>query len=367
MTGTQGATGVATVGGQTAANVAAGVIAANAATDTDDSSTIVRRDTSGDFSADTITLDGNLVLPATTTNTGIIYSVGSPILHTFGINNFFAGVNAGNLALTGNNDTGTGAGALFALTSGIDATALGAFALTANTTGSDNTAVGDAALQGNQTGNNNTAVGSGALNSSTGSGNIALGYFAGLSVGSGNNNIEIGNQGFSTDNNTIRLGTQTTQTSCFIAGIFGKTSASGVPVIVNGTGQLGTTTSSARFKQDIGNMGEASDVLLSLRPVTFHYKPDLDPQGLAQFGLIAEEVDKLDPDLVVRDDQNRPYSVRYEAVNAMLLNEFLKQHRKVEEQTREIEALKKKADKVDLLEERLNELQGLVKALPGHK
>ena len=132
-------------------------------------------------------------------------------------------------------------------------------------------------------------------------------------------------------------------------------------------GSWGRQRSSARFKQDIGNMGEASDVLLSLRPVTFHYKPGLDPQGLAQFGLIAEEVDKLDPDLVVRDDQNRPYSVRYEAVNAMLLNEFLKQHRKVEEQTREIEALKKKADKVDLLEERLNELQGLVKALPGHK
>ena len=117
-------------------------------------------------------------------------------------------------------------------------------------------------------------------------------------------------------------------------------------VYVNSDGQLGTATSSARFKQDIHSMDKASDVLLALRPVTFRYKPEIDPQGLPQFGLVAEEVAKVDPDLVARDAQGELYSVRYEAVNAMLLNEFLKEHRKMQElevtiakQQKQIEAL----------------------------
>jgi hypothetical protein len=128
---------------------------------------------------------------------------------------------------------------------------------------------------------------------------------------------------------------------------------------------LGVAVSSARFKQDIQRMGDASDVLLALKPVTFRYKSDIDPNGLPQFGLIAEDVDKVDPDLVVHDDQKQIYTVRYEAVNAMLLNEFLKQHRKVEQQNAEIQTLKEKLAKVDSLEKQLQELQALLKPHAG--
>jgi hypothetical protein len=209
----------------------------------------------------------------------------------------------------------------------------------------------------------------------TGSNNIGLGYQAGQNLTTGNSNIDIGSLGVAGDDSTIRIGSGQTQT--FIAGISEATAASGIAVYVNSDGQLGTLTSSARFKQDIHSMDQASDVLLALRPVTFRYKPELDPHGLQQFGLVAEEVEKIDPDLVARDDQNRIHTVRYEAVNAMLLNEFLKQHRKVEEQgaeiealkarSAEIEALKEKAAKVDVLEKKLDDLQALVQELAARQ
>jgi len=139
-------------------------------------------------------------------------------------------------------------------------------------------------------------------------------------------------------------------------------------------GQLGTLTSSARYKQNIQTMADASDVLLSLRPVKYEYKPGIDPKGSPQFGLVAEEVDRIDPDLVVHDDRHGIYTVRYEAVNAMLLNEFLKQHQKVEQQNGEIaiqnaviEGLKEKSAQMDSLASRLNELQALVKQLAAQK
>jgi hypothetical protein len=144
-----------------------------------------------------------------------------------------------------------------------------------------------------------------------------------------------------------------------------------VAVYVTSSGQLGTLTSSARFKQNIRSMDEASDALLSLRPVSFRYKPEIDPKGIPQFGLVAEEVEKVDPDLVARDDKNQIYTVRYEAVNAMLLNEFQKEHRKVEEQNRkvkqqtsEIETLKEQNDS---FAERLKELEATVKSLAEKK
>jgi uncharacterized coiled-coil protein SlyX len=115
---------------------------------------------------------------------------------------------------------------------------------------------------------------------------------------------------------------------------------SGIGVIVGTDGKLGTTTSSARFKEALKPMDKASEAILALRPVTFHYRHDLDPEGIPQFGLVAEQVEKVNPDLVARDEQGKPYSVRYEAVNAMLLNEFLKEHRKVEEQQATITQLK---------------------------
>jgi len=130
----------------------------------------------------------------------------------------------------------------------------------------------------------------------------------------------------------IRIGKVGTQTATFVAGIRGVTVASGIGVIIGSNGQLGTVTSSARFKEAIKPMDKASEAILALKPVTFRYKHDLDPDGVPQFGLVAEQVEKVNPDLVVRDEDGKVSTVRYEAVNAMLLNEFLKEHRKVEEQ-----------------------------------
>jgi polyhydroxyalkanoate synthesis regulator phasin len=190
------------------------------------------------------------------------------------------------------------------------------------------------------------ALGSNALLAATGSGNIGVGAGAGSDVGAGNANIEIGNFGLSTDGTgsgsngaAIRIGTGGDQTQTFIAGISGVTVAGGAEVFVDSSGQLGTVTSSQRFKTDIRDMGSDSDALLALRPVTFRYKPELDPKGIPQYGLVAEEVEKVSPDLVVRDKNNKAYSVRYNAVNAMLLNEFRKQHEKVEIQEKTIEDL----------------------------
>ena len=183
------------------------------------------------------------------------------------------------------------------------------------------------------TGSSNTAEGQGALNQlTTGSSNIALGFNAGANLTTGSNNIDIGNVGVAGDANMIRIGKQGTQTGTFVAGIFGSTVASGVGVIVNSSGQLGTVLSSERFKEAIKPMDKVSEAILSLQPVTFRYKQELDPNGVPQFGLIAEQVDKVNPDLVVRGEDGKVTTVRYEAVNAMLLNEFLKEHRKVQDQ-----------------------------------
>jgi hypothetical protein len=249
----------------------------------------------------------------------------------------------GRAALTfntiGNNNTADGHDALFSNASGIRNTATGSFALFSNTTGPDNTAIGYFALFSNTTGNSNTANGYDALvNNTTGIGNIALGNFAGANLTTGNNNIDIGNQGVAGEAGTIRIGVIGTQTATYIAGIMGKTVPRSTPVFINANGQLGTVTSSARFKDEIKPMDKVSEALLALRPVTFRYKPELDPNGIPQFGLVAEEVEKVNPDLVVRDADGKPYTVRYDAVNAMLLNEFLKEHRKVEELKKDFQA-----------------------------
>src|SRR5262249_2977823 len=126
---------------------------------------------------------------------------------------------------------------------------------------------------------------------------------------------------------------------CFIGQIFGATSSGGTPVFVNSDGQLGTITSSRRFKEEIRPMDKVSEALFALNPVTFRYKKQIDPESTSQLGLVAEEVENVNPDLVVHDKEGRPYSVRYDQVNAMLLNEFLKEHRKVEQLEKQIEAL----------------------------
>jgi len=211
-------------------------------------------------------------------------------------------------AISGTNNTANGFDALFHSSNGSNNTATGAFALALSTAGAQNTAIGTNALEHNTTGRFNTA----------------LGYEAGGIVTTASNVICIGTEGNNVDN------------SCYIGQIFGATSSNGVAVFINSNGRLGTATSSRRFKDDIKPMERTSETLFALKPVTFRYKEALDPQGVAQFGLVAEEVEKMNPDLVVRDKDGKPYSVRYDQVNAMLLNEFLKEHRKVDAQEHKI-------------------------------
>jgi hypothetical protein len=230
---------------------------------------------------------------------------------------------------TGDSNTALGWSALLSNQTGNANTVAGLQALMENTTGSSNTAFGANTLIFNQSGNDNTALGTNALLNNTGSSNIAVGESAGSALTTGKNNIDIGNAGTAGESARIRIGNNAHKNT-FIAGISGVTVAGGVGVVVDTSGHLGTLTSSKRYKEAIKPMNDASDALLSLKPVTFRYKKELDPQAIPQFGLVAEDVAKVDPDLVAYDDSGKPYSVRYEAVNAMLLNEFLKQHRKVE-------------------------------------
>jgi Chaperone of endosialidase len=281
---------------------------------------------------------------------------------------------------TASDNTATGFAALLFNTTGSDNTATGEGALANNTTGSFNTANGGAALGNNRTGNFNTATGRLALstnnsglgntangyqallNNTTGASNTALGNGAGLNLITGSNNIDIGANvlGKADDKGTIRIGNPGTQRTTVVAGIFG-TAVAGSQVVVNSNGQLGVATSSGRFKQAIKPMDKASEAILALKPVTFRYKHEIDPDGVPQFGLVAEQVEKVNPDLVARDADGKVYTVRYEAVNAMLLNEFLKEHKKVEELEATVEQqqkvfaarLKEQDSKIQAVNERL--------------
>ncbi len=267
-------------------------------------------------------------------------AIGSQALfsNATGASNTATGAHALLNNTTGASNTATGGSALIYNTTGFFNTANGVGALFFNTTGNFNTGNGANALLSNRTGNNNTGNGLSALNNNTtGSNNIALGALAGTNLTTGSNNIYIDSRGRSTESGTIRIGTQQGRT--FVAGISGVTVAGGVGVIVDTNGQLGTVVSSARYKDAIKPMDKASEAILAFKPVTFRYKHDLDPNGIPQFGLVAEEVEKGNPDLVARDEQGKPYTVRYEAVNAMLLNEFLKAHRRIEEQDKRIDQL----------------------------
>jgi uncharacterized coiled-coil protein SlyX len=282
--------------------------------------------------------------------------------NTTGHDNTANGFSALLFNTTGNGNTAEGSGALSSNTTGVNNTASGVSALLSNTTGNlnmasganalqnnnadNNTASGDGALFNNTTGSSNTANGvSALLNNTTGSSNIALGFQAGLNLTTGSNNIDIGNAGVAADSAKIRIGKRGTHRNTFIAGISGVTVAGGVGVIVDTNGHLGTVVSSERFKDGIKSMDKASEAILALKPVTFRYKQEVDPEGIPQFGLVAEQVEKVNPDLVVRDAEGKVFTVRYEAVNAMLLNEFLKEHRKVQEQETAITQLKSTAAK----------------------
>jgi len=255
---------------------------------------------------------------------------GALLLNTTGPNNTAVGFEVLFANTTGFENAGTGSRALFANTTGFHNTAGGFSALVRNTTGNHNTANGDDALSANTTGNFNTTDGAHSLeNNSTGSANTALGFGAGNNVTTAGNVICIGSGvvGANVSN------------SCYIGSIFGQTSSGGAAVFINSSGKLGTITSSRRFKEEIRPMAQSSEVLFALKPVIFRYKKEIEPQKIPQFGLVAEDVEAVDPDLVVRDKDGKVNTVRYEAINAMLLNEFLKEHRTVQELKQEISAL----------------------------
>jgi len=291
--------------------------------------------------------------------------------------NFNTGMGTGALGLTGSDvgdrntasgyealysngvgysNTADGTGALYANSTGDGNTAIGDGALGANTGGLDNTAVGAGALSGSDadfnvavgvdagetlsTGYDNTALGSLALRyASTGSFNIAVGYEAGYNIKHGSYNIDIGSKAVPGDGQAIRIGTEGQQTRAFVAGIYNVTTATaGLPVLVDSAGQLGTVSSSKRFKTDITPMGPNTAKLQQLRPVTFYYKTDT--QRTLRYGLIAEEVAKVYPELVVRDQNGRIDGVRYDELAPMLLNEVQKQEQRAVAQDAEISVLR---------------------------
>ncbi|HEY2713340.1 MAG TPA: tail fiber domain-containing protein [Chthoniobacterales bacterium] len=268
-------------------------------------------------------------------------------------NNNGAGNNAlGDSALRfnvkGTNNTALGSMSL-AYNNADHNTAVGWNTLFYNITGSQNTAVGANALYSNSAGTSNLAVGSGALYNNTGSNNIAVGIEAGVKLTRGNYNIEIGNEGATNDSNVIRIGSHSRQTTAYIQGIYGVSvdSLTATGVIIDSSGRLGILSSSASNTEQVKPIGAGSKRVLALEPVTYHDKADPNSSKVAQFGLIAEQVEKVAPELVIHEEQGKPFSVRYEAVNAMLLNEFLKEHRKVDQlsealaqQQKEIDALK---------------------------
>jgi hypothetical protein len=363
----------------------AGEAGVSAATPMDTPATVVSRDANGDFATNTLTLDGNLRLASTTATAGFIIKGGKSWLRDDGANSVFFGVNAGgklppatltpgNIGIgdsalanltpqnsnSGTLNTAVGFASLNQLISGFNNTAIGQSAMFNATTGSSNTAVGGGALLHVIVGSNNVAVGRNALLSADSTHNIAIGDSAGTTLTTGANNIDIGSDAASaTESNAIHVGTVTASlnfpahTSAFIAGVSGS-AVTGNAVLVTATGQLGVAASSKRFKREVRDVGEASEAVLGLRPVAFKYNRDIDPDGKQQYGLIAEEVAKVRPDLVDYDHAGRPFTVRYQQVDALLLDQVQKQHRTIEEQHR---LLGDQEKTIRALSRRLDELE----------
>jgi hypothetical protein len=369
---------------------------------------IVRRDGSGGFLAGTVGLAGNLdVANTTSASVGVLTKGGTRFLHNFGTGSTFVGSGAGNFTSTGEDNSGFGSSvlqvnmsgasnsgfgwnALRYNTTGQQNSAFGAEALQTNWEGVQNSAVGDKALFSNTAGSNNSAVGyralyanTGYLNSafgsealranttgdansafgvlalaelSSGGGNTAVGPYAGSNLTSGNDNIYLGSWGGAEiESDTIRIGGDI-QRATYIAGIYSAT-ATARAVYVNSNGQLGTLSSSRRYKEQIADMSAESDVLLRLRPVSFYYRPELDETHLRQYGLVAEEVAEVAPGLVDYDKDGTPQTVRYHLVNAMLLNEVQKQRKQLEAQEAEIRELRAQQAQVQELREQLARLE----------
>ena len=271
--------------------------------------------------------------------------------------------------------------ALYANTTGYFNTAVGPLALYSNATGYENVAMGHYALFGNGAGDDSVAIGVGALYDDQGNNNVAVGAYAGNSLMAGSNNIDIGNDGSSNpaESNTIRIGQSGTQTTTYIYGIYGDTNSGGQAVYVGSGGRLWVQPSSARYKRDVNDMGNASSKLMKLRPVTFRYRSD--QQGVRQYGLIAEEVERVYPEMVAYGAKGEAEGVRYEQLPAMLLNEMQKQVKQNQQQARQvgqlaaqivvlqqqIAVLRKKDAQIDALTERVNAVERQVRlARPEH-
>jgi hypothetical protein len=318
--------------------------------------------TGGELAGSNTALGDSALLSNTTGNNNAAMGASALASNTTGNGNTAMGASALSSNTTGDTNTGLGVGALFSNTTGSDNTGLGVRALLSNTTGSDNTGLGFDALFSNTTGVNNTALGHSALfSNTTGNSNIAIGIGAGRNVTIGGSNIHIGNEGVAPDAATIRIGN--VQTSTFIAGIFGATVAGGTQVLVDGNGQLGNQLSSRRVKDEIRDMDEASAGLGKLRPVTFRYKaePANDSRSI-EYGLIAEEVAEIYPELVVLDKDGQPTGVRYHVLPAMLLNELQRQQRVIEMQAAQA---REQARLIDELTARLSRLEAVGTAATG--
>jgi hypothetical protein len=309
------------------------------------------------------TAEGQAALLSLTTG-GFNTAVGFLSLRSDASGGFNTALGAGTLlANTGDTNTATGVGALLSNTIGFSNTANGAFALFNNTVAGSNTATGAYALYSNDGGVGNVATGGGALSSNiSGFGNTGIGTGALSNSENGNFNVAVGanaGSGVITASHVICIGVagNDVANSCYIDNIFGATSSGGTAVFVNMNGRLGTMTSSRRFKEQIKPMERTSEALLALKPVTFRYKKAIDPAGKSQFGLVAEEVEKVNPDLIVRDKEGKPYSVRYDQVNAMLLNEFLKEHRAFVEEQRTVA---QQQTEIDALKAELKEQRSLI-------
>ena len=281
---------------------------------------------------------------------------GTTILKQDAINNTYIGVKSGNANVTGGDSQFIGRSTGAAITSGNADVFVGGAAGASTTTGNGDVYVGWVSGSNSTTGFFNTFVGSqtGFYNT-TGSNDLYLGFNAGISNTSGSNNIYLGSGGVDGESYALRIGNG--QQTAYIGGIYGVTSASGVPVYINSNGQLGTMTSSRIYKQEIQDMGDITSALMKLRPVTFYYKAQYDKEHSRQYGLIAEEVAKVYPDLVAYNPDGSPYTVRYQYLSSMLLNEFQKQYRKAQAQAELIDA---QQQRIDELEQRLSRIESLV-------
>ncbi len=313
-----GVTSVTGTNGISASPASGAVTVTSNATSLDTSNSIVSRDPNGAFAAKGINLTG------TSASGGFVLFAGEYFLHAYGGGNTFLGSRAGNHTLaiaSAGGDVGVGTSALTALTQGAANTAVGYYSGSAISTGQENTAIGWEALQLNTDGNQNTA----------------LGFAAGSLLTSGSNNVYVGNPGVASENDTIRIGSGSggitpQHTRFFVAAVRGVTTGvpNGVPVLIDSNGQLGTATSSIRFKEDVRDMGDESAKLMRLRPVTFRYKAH-GPDGPKQYGLIAEEVNEVLPELVARGKDGEIETVLYHELPALLLNEIQRLARRVAE------------------------------------